>query len=89
MDVFRGYAPHALRATPNTKTEPLHVWAGVMSPRVHPNWLLFNVTRFNPFYALLEVRDNRPKWTSARAAQVAPRCERAHRCWSALWLRGW
>ena len=27
-----------------------------MSPRAHPNWLLFNVTRFNPFYALVEAR---------------------------------
>jgi peptidoglycan/LPS O-acetylase OafA/YrhL len=28
---------------------------GVMSPRAHPNLLLWNVTRFNPFYCTLEV----------------------------------
>lgn len=28
---------------------------GMMSARNHPNMLLWNVTRFNPFYCLLEV----------------------------------
>jgi hypothetical protein len=29
---------------------------GMQSARSHPNILLWNVTRFNPFYCLLEVR---------------------------------
>jgi hypothetical protein len=29
---------------------------GMMGPKQHPNMLLWNVTRFNPFYCLLEVR---------------------------------
>jgi len=36
----------------------LGAWAlleGFMAPRLHPNLLLWNVTRFHPFYALLEV----------------------------------
>ncbi|GAB4823535.1 hypothetical protein N2152v2_010581 [Parachlorella kessleri] len=36
----------------------LNVWSileGMTSARAHPNVLLFNVTRFHPFYALLEV----------------------------------
>jgi hypothetical protein len=37
---------------------------GVTSARAHPNLLLWNVTRFNPFYCLLEVR---VLWTRALA----------------------
>ena len=36
----------------------LNVWSileGVTPPKAHPNQLLWNVTRFHPFYALLEV----------------------------------
>lgn len=29
---------------------------GIMSARNHPNILFWNITRFNPFYCMLEVR---------------------------------
>lgn len=29
---------------------------GMMSARSHPNMLFWNITRFNPFYCMLEVR---------------------------------
>jgi hypothetical protein len=29
---------------------------GMTSPKAHPNILMWNITRFNPFYCLLEVR---------------------------------
>ncbi len=28
---------------------------GMLAPRAHPNLMLWNVTRFNPFYCLIEV----------------------------------
>ena len=28
---------------------------GMMGPKTHPNWLLFNATRFSPFMALVEI----------------------------------
>lgn len=31
------------------------IFEGLVSPRNHPNMLLWNITRFNPFYCLLEV----------------------------------
>lgn len=31
---------------------------GVMNARSHPNILFWNITRFNPFYCMLEVRLN-------------------------------
>lgn len=30
--------------------------AGTMAAKAHPNMLLWNVTRFHPFYALVEAR---------------------------------
>ena len=28
---------------------------GTLAPKFHPNLVMFNITRFNPFYALVEV----------------------------------
>lgn len=51
---------------------------GMMSARNHPNILFWNITRFNPFYCMLEVGANagRSAGTSDDSTGVVP----AHMC---------
>jgi len=48
---------------------------GMMGPRNHPNILFWNITRFNPFYCLLEVGSGlKHPLMETRAAAVCRLC---------------